>query len=313
MPAIERQDATNREELAELRARLEESEAMLRAIRAGEVDAVIIDQVGGERLFIQEGAEQPYREMVETMSEGAVTITPLGIILYCNQRFADMVRTGLRTILGSSLLAHFANENASELQSAFRDSYADVQRFGTTLVASDATLVPVNVAMRGQTKDGIRSIAIVVTDLTRWRETEEEREQAMRALRIMNAFADVVIHARDESRMVADTCEAVVRVGGYKFAWIGYAEKNSATSLGPVPRAIGGDEFGKTTGFAAAAEAGPEPDIERESVELAVQRRCVVIARDTDPGLESCAWLRLRPTAGYRCSVTIPLQTSTLR
>ncbi len=312
MPASEQQATISREELAELRARLEEFEATLCAIRTGEVDAVVIEKAGGKRFFIQEGAEQPYREMVETMSEGAVTITPKGIILYCNQRFADMARTVLRTIMGSGLLTLFAHENVPELRSAFRASYANVQRLRATLVASDATLVPVNVAMRGQTKNGTRSIAIVVSDLTRWREAEEARDQAMRALRIVNACAEIIMEATDESTMLADACEAIIRIGGYKFAWVGYAEKTPTISAGSGSRAIVGYDHGKTIGFAAAAGAGSAPDIERgrESVELAVQRRCAVIARDTKVQPESAAWIRLTRDACYRASVTIPLQNA---
>ena len=60
------------------------------------------------RVFTLRGAEQPYRDMVETMSEGAVNCHPDGMMLYRNQRFAEMIKADLRTIMGSSLLARFA-------------------------------------------------------------------------------------------------------------------------------------------------------------------------------------------------------------
>lgn len=71
-----------REELAELRARLNESENALQAIRSGAVDAIVVDTSAGEQFFMLDGAETPYREMVETMSEGAVTVRADGVILY---------------------------------------------------------------------------------------------------------------------------------------------------------------------------------------------------------------------------------------
>src|ERR1700722_16937037 len=95
-------DHALREELAELRARLNESESMLQAIRSGALDAIVVDTSAGERFFMLHGAETPYREMVETMSEGAVTVRADGVILYSNQRFADMVKANLRTIIGSN-------------------------------------------------------------------------------------------------------------------------------------------------------------------------------------------------------------------
>jgi hypothetical protein len=52
------------------------------------VDAIVVETSAGERFFMLHGAETPYREMVETMSEGAVTVSADGVILYANQRFA---------------------------------------------------------------------------------------------------------------------------------------------------------------------------------------------------------------------------------
>ncbi len=44
---------------------------------------------GGEKIFTLEGADYPYRLLIQEMSEGAVTVERDGTILYCNQRFAQ--------------------------------------------------------------------------------------------------------------------------------------------------------------------------------------------------------------------------------
>ncbi len=74
-------EAAIRQNVAELRVQLEESQATLRAIRSGDVDAITVNTPAGERVFTLKGAEEPYRVMVEAMSEGAVTVTPDGTIL----------------------------------------------------------------------------------------------------------------------------------------------------------------------------------------------------------------------------------------
>ena len=51
----------------ELRVRLEEAEEALRAIREGEVDAVIVSGSKGDRVFSLTEAENLHRLMVETM------------------------------------------------------------------------------------------------------------------------------------------------------------------------------------------------------------------------------------------------------
>ena len=150
---------------ADLRGRLEASEEMLAAIRSGEVDAITVETPAGLRVFTLKSADQPYRVMVETMSEGAVTVTPDDVILYSNQRFADMLRAGLDTIIGSSLLAHFADDDAARIAAAFAKQRDGNPAPAGNAVASDGTRVPVNVAMRSHDNGGAH-VAAVITDLT---------------------------------------------------------------------------------------------------------------------------------------------------
>jgi len=80
----------------ELRTRLEEAEELLTAIRAGRVDALVIEGPQGPQVYTLEGAEQPYRTYVETMNEGAVTLSQDGTVLYCNCQFAELTGAPLK-------------------------------------------------------------------------------------------------------------------------------------------------------------------------------------------------------------------------
>ena len=64
---------------------------MLQAIRNNEVDALIVDGPKGLQVYTLEGADRSYKVFVETMSEGALTVTPEGTILHCNKQFAVLV------------------------------------------------------------------------------------------------------------------------------------------------------------------------------------------------------------------------------
>ncbi len=163
---LDRTDSGLRAEIAELRARLQEADDVLGAIRSGAVDAITVDTPAGKRVSTLKGAEQPYRVMVESMSEGAVTVTPDGVILYCNQRFADMVSAPPQTVVGSSLPGRFAGDDAATIAAAIRAGQTATTRLQASLLASDATPVPVSVAMHGQSDGETRRVAIVVTDLT---------------------------------------------------------------------------------------------------------------------------------------------------
>ena len=86
-----------------LRSRLNELDEALAAIRNGEVDAIMVSGKKGEQVYSVSSAETPYRTFIEEMSEGAVTLTKEGTILYCNQRFAEIVQSPYKTVIGSSL------------------------------------------------------------------------------------------------------------------------------------------------------------------------------------------------------------------
>jgi PAS domain-containing protein len=79
-------------ENAELRARLETAEATLSEILSGEADALVIPGLINAQLFTLHGVDQAYRLLIENMSEGALTLSSDGLVLYANLRFAEMVR-----------------------------------------------------------------------------------------------------------------------------------------------------------------------------------------------------------------------------
>ena len=238
------------DQIAELRARLAEAEEALRAIRSGEVDAITVSTPAGEQVYSLKSAEQPYREMIEAMSEGAVNITPDGMVLYCNQYFARLTRADPHTIMGSSLLAYFVDQDRARITKALQESRGGTSRVRAHLLTVDGALVPVNVAMHVLTDGGIRSIIIVTSDLTQMVAAQEATtrinlslEQANRALHMLNLCNTTIIHATDEKQVLTDTCHALVDSGGYQLAWVGYAEHDEAKSVRPVAWGDGAPDY----------------------------------------------------------------------
>lgn len=100
----------------ELRSRLVEIEDALDAIRNGEVDAIMVSGEKGEQVYSVSSAETPYRTFIEEMSEGAVTLSKEGTIIYCNQRFAEIVQSPHESVVGSSLKHYIAPNDNSRLE-----------------------------------------------------------------------------------------------------------------------------------------------------------------------------------------------------
>src|SRR5215470_17258471 len=88
------------DQIQDLLTRLAEADQTIRAIYAGEVDAVVVNCPEGPRVYTLEGADHPYRVMVEQMREGTVTLDANQVILYANPQFAALVETPLENLAG---------------------------------------------------------------------------------------------------------------------------------------------------------------------------------------------------------------------
>src|ERR1700726_3343603 len=86
-----------------LKARVQELEDTLTAIRHGSVDALVISAPTGDQIFTLQGAEHPYRVLVETINEGAATLDEHGTVLYANASFGFILGTATEEIVGTSL------------------------------------------------------------------------------------------------------------------------------------------------------------------------------------------------------------------
>jgi PAS domain S-box-containing protein len=175
---------------AELKAtqfRLEEAEETLRAIRNNEVDALVIDGPQGQQVFTLQGAEQPYRTLMETMSEGALTIATDGTILYCNQRFAEMLMAPLNKIIGSSFQEMLPSDDRRAFKALLDACEKENCRGEYRLTAFGGPEVPVYVSISALRLQGAEGFCIVATDLTEQRSLEQQirQSQKMEALGTM--------------------------------------------------------------------------------------------------------------------------------
>ncbi len=91
------------ERIRELQERLDEAEETLRALRSGEVDAIVASGPDGDRVYTLKGADEAYRVMVQRMAEGALTLTRDGLILFSNEQFASLLGIPLERVIGSSI------------------------------------------------------------------------------------------------------------------------------------------------------------------------------------------------------------------
>jgi PAS domain S-box-containing protein len=149
-----------------LRRRLDEAEETLRAIRSGEVDALVVEGTDGERVYTLDGAERPYRALIESMQQGAVTLSDDGTVLYCNRCFAAMVHQSQEKIVGAAFNSYLPRVDRPTFQAFLQRANIAGSQDEFELKSVGDALLSVNLALSLLSVDDNVIIGIVVTDLT---------------------------------------------------------------------------------------------------------------------------------------------------
>jgi two-component system NarL family sensor kinase len=162
-------------ELVRLRARVAEADETLRAIHSGEVDTVVVAGKKGDQVFTLDGAEHAYRVLIESMNEGAVTLTADKTIVYANQCFARMVKCPLEQVTGNSMRRFLSTAGRAVLRPLLRQPAPAGSKIQLVLNAADGSQLPVQMSIQpvGRNAPDRATVAVVVTDMTEARRTEE--------------------------------------------------------------------------------------------------------------------------------------------
>jgi PAS domain S-box-containing protein len=180
-PATKRSKADLLRENDALRHRLAEAEDTLRALKAGEADAVLVE-AGGERVFTLESADTPYTLLVAQIPHAAATLDPDGTILSCNPRFADLLLEPTASIPGRSMRAFVAPASRRAFEDLLSDAVDAEVHTEIVLQRTDGGFAQAYLGVRAL-RVGVRGTCLVVTDLTEQRRYEELRrtQEALRA------------------------------------------------------------------------------------------------------------------------------------
>jgi PAS domain S-box-containing protein len=191
------------DELREVTARMTQAEETLRAVVSGEVDGLVVATAQGDRVFTLSGADLPYRIMIETMNEGAVTLAADGTILFCNQRFADIAQWPLEQVVGSSIYRYFSSENLQLLQRLFAWVSKGNSKIETALRAGDEKFTPVLLSVSPlEILDMPGAVCMVVADLTEQKRNAEMLREEQLIAQILDQASEIHVLCDHQGRIL---------------------------------------------------------------------------------------------------------------
>ena len=162
-------------EADELRIRLQEAEETLEALRSGAVDALVVYSDEGEQVYTLQGADQPYRHLVENISEGAATLTTAGDILYANGQLAKLLDLPLERLIGSNLREHINEEDLVYFSALLATAQKGESKGEVLLNTAQGNSPAAYLSFKVMNLDKApQSLSLLVTDLT-----EQKRQEAI--------------------------------------------------------------------------------------------------------------------------------------
>ena len=198
--ALQDENRALKDEVQSLRARLEEAEELRRAISEGDLDALVIPRPEGELIFTLDSADQAYRVLVETMNEGTATLAFDGTILYCNRRFAELLRMPIQAIIGTSFYRFIAPENATTFKVLLDNKMGTGE---ANLRAEGGKSLPVYLSISSLQAEGSPNAwCLVVTDLTEQKKNEEIVAAERLARSIIEQSAETIIVCDTSGRII---------------------------------------------------------------------------------------------------------------
>jgi PAS domain S-box-containing protein len=187
----------------DLRRQLDEAQETLEAIRKGDVDALVVAGPRGEQVFSITGAEHIYRVIVETMNEAGLTVDLNGTILFCNQRFCDLMKAPIHDVLGRKVATFAARPQQPSLRALLADGQIGAIQRRVTLRATDGTPVPVQISASPLQMDGTISICLVASDLT-------ELEASANSIRVLREHQQALEESEARFRAIFESSQDAV-------------------------------------------------------------------------------------------------------
>jgi PAS domain S-box-containing protein len=200
--------------LEELRARLEEAEETIEAIRSGKVDALVVSGPHGEQIYTLHGADHSYRVLLDDMNEGAATLLPDGAVLYCNKAFAEMLKMPIEKVIRFSADDLVAQSDRQAFADLLRQGEQGKAKAEITFRRADGTFVPVYCSVSSVEIDETRCLCVTATDLTEQKHHEEMIAFDKLTRSILEQAVDVIVVC-DQTGVIVQASQAAHELSGF--------------------------------------------------------------------------------------------------
>ena len=141
-------------------------------------------------------------------------------------------------------------------------------------------------------------------DITERKRAEADLLKTNRALQLISLFNQELVRITDEQALLQAACDLAVQKGGYRLAWVGFAQPDEAKSVRPVAHS------GFDDGYLDALNiTWSDTERGRGPAGTAIRTGQPVIARNLLTEPEFGPWREDAMKRGYASAIALPLQS----
>ena len=171
----------------------DDAQETVEAIQRGSVDAVVVMKgLEGPQVIMLQGADEPYRVLVERMSDGALTFGPDGLILYVNGRVCELTGYPPEDLVHRHIATLFEGE---------APTLAPESSHEASLLRNDNTSLPVSVWARPISIGDRSATLITLTDLSVHRRAEQIAAAERFARSVLEQATDAIVVLAPDGRI----------------------------------------------------------------------------------------------------------------
>jgi PAS domain S-box-containing protein len=199
----------------ELANRLEEAEQLIEAIKAGEVDAFAFNRDNQSEIFTLQSGDYGYRMLIENITEGALTLSEDGLIVYTNNYFHQLLGISYEQVIAKSVLDFIHPASKETFHQLFKKGLAG-QSKGEINLQSGEKIIPVYVSLTSLYPT-LQTVGMIVTDLTEKKKQEDTLLRSEEKYhRMISEVQDYAIILLDNEGIIQNWNKGAERIKGYK-------------------------------------------------------------------------------------------------
>jgi len=264
----------------------------------------ITERKQAERQLIE--SEQKFRSLAESSPDNIIRYDKECRAVYINRNMNLTVGSEVVSLIGLTPMDSNNFPGTSDYQAKLQQAIQSGQSDEIDIVVPDLKgemrVHQIRIVPEHNKDLDIIGVLAIGRDITDRRLAEKEIARMNRSLRMLSEVNQALIHITDEKTLLNEVCRIAVEDGGYRMAWVGFAEHDEEKTIVPVARA------GFDSGYIDALNlTWADVDSGRGPCGTAIRTGQPFVARNVWEEPNFSIWFESATKQGYQSFFALPL------